>query len=71
MKIFELHYSTSWAGAERVVIDLSNELAKSNEVVLCIIEDDLLPGKSYYKKELSQNIKYIKKSPILYMRTQI
>ena len=59
MKIFELHYSTSWAGAERVVVDLSNELAKSNEVVLCTIEDDSLPGKSYYKKELSPNIKYI------------
>ena len=44
MKIFELHYSTSWAGAERVVVDLSNELAKSNEVVLCTIEDDSLPG---------------------------
>lgn len=59
MKIFELHYSTAWAGAERIVVDLSNELAKNNEVVLCTIEDDSLPGRSYYRKELSQNIRYI------------
>ena len=59
MKILELHYSTSWAGAERVVVDLSNELAKTNEVILCTIEDDSNPTKSYYKKELSSNIKYI------------
>lgn len=59
MKILELHYSTSWAGAERVVVDLSNELSHTNEVILCTILDDSLPGKSYYKKDLSPNIKYI------------
>ena len=59
MKILELHYSTSWAGAERFVIDLSNELSKKHEVILCIIEDDSNPQKSYYLKDVSKNIKYI------------
>ena len=34
MKILELHYSTAAAGAERLVIDLSNELSRNNELVL-------------------------------------
>lgn len=59
MKILEIHYSTSWAGAERFVVDLSNELIKNNEVTLCTIEDDSIEEKSYYKKELSPNLKYI------------
>lgn len=59
MKILELHYSTSWAGAERFVVDLSNELNKTEEVILCIIEDDNNPQKAYYKKEINTNIKYI------------
>lgn len=50
MKILELHYSTSWAGAERFVVDLCNELANKHEVVLCTIEDDNIPEKAYYKK---------------------
>lgn len=59
MKILELHYSTSWAGAERFVVDLSNELSKTQEVILCTIEDDDIPQKSYYKKEINTKVKYI------------
>lgn len=59
MKILELHYSTSWAGAERFVIDISNELSYNNEIILCIIEDDINPQKSFYKKDISNRIKYI------------
>lgn len=59
MKILEVHYSTAWAGAERLVVDLCNELSETNEVVLCTIEDDSLPGKAYYKSELRPSIKYI------------
>ena len=40
MKILELHYSTAAAGAERLVIDLSNELSRNNELVLCTTDDD-------------------------------
>ena len=59
MRILEVHYSTAWAGAERLVVDLCNELSVNNEVYLCTIVDDSLSGKSYYKKELSPCVKYI------------
>ena len=59
MKIFELHYSTSWAGAERFVIDLSNELSKENEIIFCTIEDDNIEKNAYYKKDLSPQIRYM------------
>ena len=59
MKILEVHYSTAWAGAERLVIDLCNELSKTNEIILCTIVDDTIPGKSYYKSELLKSVKYI------------
>lgn len=59
MRILEVHYSIACAGAERFVIDLCNELAKTNEVILCTIVDDTIPGKSYYKSELLKSVKYI------------
>jgi len=59
MKILELHYSTAAAGAERLVIDLSNELSRNNELVLCTTDDDSILENSYYKNEISARIKYI------------
>lgn len=59
MNILELHYSTAAAGAERVVIDLCNELAKIHDVTLCTILDDNVKPNTYYKKELSSDVKYI------------
>ena len=59
MKILELHYSTAAAGAERLVIDLSNELSRNNELVLCTTDDDSILENSYYKNEISSRIKYI------------
>ena len=59
MKILELHYSTSWAGAERFVVDLSNELSKSQELVLCTINDDSIAENAYYKSDLASTVKYI------------
>ena len=58
MKILELHYSTAAAGAERLVIDLSNELSRNNELVLCTTDDDSILENSYYKNEISARIKY-------------
>ena len=49
MKILELHYSTAAAGAERLVIDLSNELSRNNELVLCTTDDDSILENSYYR----------------------
>jgi glycosyltransferase involved in cell wall biosynthesis len=59
MRILEVHYSTAWAGAERIVVDLCNELSINHTVYLCTIVDDTLPGKSYYKAELSPSVRYI------------
>lgn len=59
MRILEVHYSTAWAGAERLVVDLCNELSVNNEVCLCTIVDDTLPGKSYYKAELAPTVQYV------------
>lgn len=59
MKILELHYSTSWAGAERFVVDLCNELVEQHDTILCTIEDDNIKEKAYYRKELKSSIKYI------------
>ena len=59
MKILELHYSTSWAGAERFVVDLCNELAKNNSIIFCTINNDTIPENSYYKNEIKNEIKYI------------
>lgn len=59
MRILEVHYSTAWAGAERFVVDLCNELSVKHEVYLCTLVDDTLPGKSYYKTELSPAVQYI------------
>ena len=58
MRILEVHYSTAWAGAERFVVDLCNELSANHEVCFCTIVDDTIPGKSYYKSELSSSIRY-------------
>lgn len=59
MRILEVHYSTAWAGAERFVVDLCNEFSANHEVFLCTIVDDSLPGKSYYKGELSPSVRYV------------
>lgn len=59
MKILELHYSTSWAGAERFVVDLCNELSNENDIIFCTTDDDKQIENSYYKKEINKNIKYI------------
>ena len=59
MKILEIHYSTAWAGAERLVVDLCNELSYSQHVTLCTIIDDKLPGKAYYKKDLYDSVDYV------------
>lgn len=58
MRILQLIYSLSGAGAEKITIDLSNELSKKHEVYLCVIqkEDEIL---SFLKNQLNKNINYI------------
>ena len=59
MRILEVHYSTSGAGAERFVVDLCNELSNDNEVFFCTLNDDSLKGASFYKHEILPSVSYI------------
>ena len=52
MKIIEIIYSLSSGGAERFVVDLSNEfVAKGNDVLLCTLLDDKKNNRAFYKFE--------------------
>jgi glycosyltransferase involved in cell wall biosynthesis len=60
MKILQITYSLGPGGAERFVIDLSNELSiQGHEVTLCVLRDDRIGNFGFYKKEIGENIKYI------------
>lgn len=60
MKILQIIYSLSPGGAERFVVDLSNELSKQgNEVFLCVLRNDSVNNQGFYKKEIDQNVNYI------------
>jgi glycosyltransferase involved in cell wall biosynthesis len=57
-KILQVIYNLHPGGAERFVIDLSNELSKQNEVILLTLLNDTKDVNSFYKDELASNIKY-------------
>ncbi|GAB1452030.1 hypothetical protein MASR2M47_20860 [Draconibacterium sp.] len=60
MKILQIIYSLSSGGAERFVVDLSNELAEmTNDVVLCTLRDDSQGNNGFYKSEISSKVNYI------------
>lgn len=60
MKIVQVIYALSSGGAERLVVDLSNQLARmGHEVVVLTLVDDKRPGCSFYKAELSNEVAYI------------
>lgn len=61
MKIIQLTYALGSGGAERVVIDLSNELARrGHQVVVCAILDlNINPIFSFNLASLSSNIRYV------------
>lgn len=46
-------------GAERFVVDLSNELSESNETVLYTLRDDEKGDQGFYLPEISKNVKYV------------
>ena len=60
MKILEVVFSLRPGGAERFVVDLSNELSKTNDVTLMAIKDDTAEPESalFYASELSGRITY-------------
>jgi glycosyltransferase involved in cell wall biosynthesis len=60
MKILQLIYSLGSGGAERFVVDLSNELSRQgNDVTLCVLRDDLQGNLGFYKQEISEKINYV------------
>lgn len=61
MKILQVLFHLSPGGAERFVVDLSNELAKTNDVTLMALkEDSSNPEVSlFYKFALSKRVRYI------------
>jgi glycosyltransferase involved in cell wall biosynthesis len=58
MKILQILYCLTSGGAERLVLDLSNELSKNNEVHLLTILDDTIDNNGFYKSLLSEEIHY-------------
>lgn len=60
MKILEVTFYLASGGAERLLVDLSNELSQNHEVVLLTLKDDTVePEKrQFYKSELSDRVLY-------------
>lgn len=60
MKILQITFGLSPGGAERFVVDLSNELVKHHEVVLLTLMDDQdNPEKAqFYRFDLNNKVKY-------------
>lgn len=61
MKILELNFWLAPGGAERFMVDLSNELARKHEVEVVTLKDDCVNPeyRSFYKMDLNPNVKYI------------
>lgn len=61
MKILQLTYSLESGGAERFLVDLSNELCnrKDTEVVLLMVEDRNKPELAHYLPDLDERVKFI------------
>ena len=60
MKIVEVIFSLTPGGAEHLVVDLSNELSKTDEVVVLTLKDDRVDSdnRTFYKSELSDRVTY-------------
>ena len=58
MKILEVIFNLSPGGAERFVVDLSNELAMTDEVILLAINKDniVVENRNFYKFDLSPKV---------------
>ena len=61
MKILQITFSLSFGGLERFIVDLSNELGKTNDVTLLTLKDDKVnPQQSqFYKFDVSDKVKYV------------
>lgn len=61
MKILQIIFSLASGGAERFVVDLSNELSKNNDVTLLTLKNDKVDveNRNFYKFDLSSRVKYM------------
>ncbi|MFD2203304.1 glycosyltransferase [Shivajiella indica] len=59
MRIVQVIYSLTQGGAERFVVDLSNELAKEDEVYLLTFRKDSEENNGFYKSEIADKVRYI------------
>jgi glycosyltransferase involved in cell wall biosynthesis len=60
MRVLQILYSLSPGGAERLVVDISNELARQGfDVTLCALRDDRQGNNGFYKQEVSERVSYI------------
>lgn len=61
MKILELNKSFYPGGAERFIVDLSNELAKieENDVYVCTYADERNPRNSFYRSQVDKKVEII------------
>lgn len=60
MKIVEVLFTLESGGAERFVVDLSNELSRTCDVVLLTLKDDTknCEKRNFYKFDLAENVEY-------------
>lgn len=61
MKILEIVFSLAPGGAERFVVDLSNELSKSNDVTLMTLKDEKIDSENrlFYRFDVSNRVRYV------------
>jgi glycosyltransferase involved in cell wall biosynthesis len=60
MKMLQIIYNLAPGGAQRLVVDLSNEFSKRGHLVtLCVLRDDSQSNFDFYKCELSEKVEYL------------
>ncbi|MFC2080675.1 glycosyltransferase [Bacteroidota bacterium] len=59
MKILQFIYSLAPGGAERFVVDLANELARNNEIILYVLRDEEIDNYGFYKPDVNGNVAYV------------
>lgn len=59
MKILQVIFTLGHGGAERMVVDLSNELSKEHEVTLCCILADGSESDSFRRENLSKRVQFV------------
>ena len=60
MKILEIIHNLSSGGAERLVVDLCNEMSKTENVVLVLLKDLAHNNGDFYLPEVSERVRVIK-----------